>query len=171
VDAADFATLAELGVVASVQPGFDAAWGGPGELYEQRLGRRAATMNPFGDLHRAGVALALGTDAPVTPLAGWETVRAAVQHGRPDQRLDVATAFDAATRGGHLAARDDRAGVLAVGLPGDLAVWDADPALVEPVSGLPRLEPGDPLPRCVATLAAGRVLQSDPGALGKLRPC
>ena len=171
VDAADLATLAELGVVASVQPGFDAAWGGPGELYEQRLGRRATTMNPFGDLYRAGVALALGTDAPVTPLAGWETVRAAVQHGRPDQRLDVATAFDAATRGGHLAARDDRAGVLAVGLPGDLAVWDADPALVEPVSGLPRLEPGDPLPRCVATLAAGRVLQSDPAALGKLPPC
>ena len=36
---ADLAAIAELGVVASVQPAFDAAWGAPGELYEQRLGR------------------------------------------------------------------------------------------------------------------------------------
>ncbi|SDS65565.1 hypothetical protein SAMN04488543_2133 [Friedmanniella luteola] len=171
VAAEDLATLAELGVVASVQPAFDAAWGGPGELYEQRLGRRAATMNPFGDLHRAGVALALGTDAPVTPLAGWATVRAAVQHVRPDQRLPLAVAFDAATRGAHRAARDDAAGVLALGRPADVAVWDVPAELLDPASGLPRLHAGDPLPRCVATLGAGRVIHSDPAALGKLPPC
>jgi predicted amidohydrolase YtcJ len=171
VAAEDLVTLADLGVVASVQPAFDAAWGGPGELYEQRLGRRAATMNPFGDLHRAGVILAFGTDAPVTPLAGWATVRAAVQHVRPDQRLSVEVAFDAATGGGHRAARDDVAGRLSVGQPADLAVWDIEPSLLEPVSGLPRLAPEDPLPSCVATLGGGRVLQSDPAALGKLPPC
>nr|WP_294694496.1 amidohydrolase family protein [uncultured Friedmanniella sp.] len=171
VAAEDLATLAELGVVASVQPAFDAAWGGPGELYEQRLGRRAATMNPFGDLYRAGVGLAFGTDAPVTPLAGWATVRAAVQHVRPDQRLSVGVAFDAATRGGHRAARSDAAGRLAVGQPADLAVWDADVDLLEPASGLPRLAPDDPLPTCVATLGGGRVLHSVPGALGRLPPC
>ena len=33
------------------------------------------------------------------------------------------------------------------------------------------LDPGDPLPVCVATLGAGRVIHSDPGALGKLPPC
>ena len=38
VAAADIPTLAELDVVASVQPAFDAAWGRPGELYETRLG-------------------------------------------------------------------------------------------------------------------------------------
>ena len=32
-------------------------------------------MNPVRQLHRAGVALAFGTDAPVTPLAGWAMVR------------------------------------------------------------------------------------------------
>ena len=46
---ADIATLAELGVVASMQPAFDAAWGKPGELYEQRLGAsRARGHEPFG---------------------------------------------------------------------------------------------------------------------------
>jgi predicted amidohydrolase YtcJ len=171
VDGADLATLARLGVVASVQPAFDATWGGPGELYAVRLGNRAATMNPFGDLHRAGVGLAFGTDAPVTPLAGWETVRAAVGHWHPDQRLDVTVAFDAATRGAHRAARDDDAGTLRVGGRADLAVWDLDPELLEPVSGLPRLEAGDPLPTCVATLGGGRVLHADASVLGKLPAC
>ena len=38
VDAAQMATLAELGVVASVQPVFDAWWGGPSGMYVDRLG-------------------------------------------------------------------------------------------------------------------------------------
>ena len=85
---ADIATLAELGVVASMQPAFDAAWGKPGELYEQRLGpSRAHAMNRLGTLERSGVRLAFGTDSPVTPLAGWATVRAAVQHWQPSERL------------------------------------------------------------------------------------
>lgn len=101
----DMAPLAELGVVASVQPGFDTAWGGPGELYETRLGEtRAATMNRFGALHRAGVRLAFGTDAPVTPLAGWALVGGAVQHSRAEERMDPMDAFAAATVGGWYAA-------------------------------------------------------------------
>src|SRR5262245_26264420 len=39
---------ANLGLAISVQPGFDAAWGHPGAMYEQRLGLdRATGMNPF----------------------------------------------------------------------------------------------------------------------------
>ena len=49
VAADDIATLARLGVAASMQPAFDALWGRPGELYETRLGSgRAQTMNPLG---------------------------------------------------------------------------------------------------------------------------
>ena len=121
VAAADLSTLAELGVVASVSTAFDALWGRPGELYEQRLGRaRAGTMNPFGSMHRAGVVLAFGTDAPVTPLAGWAMVRDARWHCRPEERLSTEIAFAAATVGGHRAAGIDGAGVLAVGAP---AAW------------------------------------------------
>ena len=111
ISEADIATLAEFGVVASMQPAFDAAWGKPGELYEQRLGSsRAPAMNRFGTLERSGVRLAFGTDAPVTPLAGWATVQAAVQHWQPRERLSVTSAFDAATRGAHWAAFADNAG-------------------------------------------------------------
>jgi predicted amidohydrolase YtcJ len=160
VAAADIPTLADLGVVASVQPAFDAWWGGPGELYEQRLGPgRAQTMNPFGTLLRAGVPLALGTDAPVTPIAGWATVQAAVQHWRPAERLSPATAFDAATRGAHWAGLVDDAGTIAVGHRADLAVWNVDRA--GPVrTGLPELAAGQPLPECAATIAGGRIVFS-----------
>lgn len=163
VAAADLATLAELGVVASVQPAFDAEWGGPAELYQTRLGPRAATMNPFGDLHRAAVALAFGTDAPVTPLAGWETVRAAVRHSRPDQRLPPRVALDAATRGAHAAARDDESGLLLAGRRADLAVWDT--------FRLPDFDAAEPAPHCLATVGAGRVLYASEALLSRLDPC
>jgi predicted amidohydrolase YtcJ len=158
VAADDVPALAELGVVASVQPAFDAWWGGPGELYDQRLGPgRARTMNPFGTLHRAGVPLALGTDAPVTPIAGWATVRAAVQHWRPDERLTVPVAFDAASRGAHWAGLVDDAGTITVGRRADLAVWDVGRA--DPLgAGLPELAADAPLPECAATLAGGRIV-------------
>ena len=39
--------FARLGVVASVQPVFDALWGGPSGMYAARLGERWAVTNPF----------------------------------------------------------------------------------------------------------------------------
>jgi predicted amidohydrolase YtcJ len=158
----DIATLAELGVVASVQPAFDANWGKPGELYEQRLGAaRAKRMNRFATLQRSGVPLAFGTDAPVTPLAGWATVRAAVRHWQPNERMTVASAFDAATRGAHWAAFTDNAGTVQVGALANLAIWDVPGDGLQEPTPLPRLDDG-PLPTCVATMSAGQLIyQSD----------
>jgi predicted amidohydrolase YtcJ len=164
---ADIATLAELGVVASMQPAFDAAWGKPGELYEQRLGpSRAHAMNRLGTLERSGVPLAFGTDSPVTPLAGWATVRAAVQHWQPRERLSTASAFDAATRGAHWAAFADNSGTIRRGAAANVAVWDAGGSGVEEPTPLPRLDDG-PLPTCAATMSAGKlVYQSEEFAVG-----
>jgi predicted amidohydrolase YtcJ len=153
---ADFPTLATYGVIASMQPAFDALWGGRGELYEQRLGEpRAAHMNRLGSLRRAGVGLALGTDSPVTPLAAWETVRAAVRHTRSMERLTVEEAFAAATLGGHRAAAVDDSGLLFPGWRADVAVWELGGTIRTP-SGLPQLDQDTPLPFCAATLVAGR---------------
>jgi predicted amidohydrolase YtcJ len=158
VSAADMATLAELGVVASMQPAFDAAWGRPGELYEQRLGRsRAVAMNRFRSLERAGVRLAFGTDAPVTPLAGWATVRSAVRHWQPGERLSITSAVEAATRGAHWAAFTDNAGTIRAGALASLAIWDIDNTELDGPAPLPRLD-GDELPTCVATISAGRLI-------------
>ncbi|WP_069162526.1 amidohydrolase, partial [Nocardia altamirensis] len=78
LDADQIAKLAAWGVIASVQPGFDAAWGGPDGMYAARLGKdRAVALNPFAAMAAAGISLAIGSDAPVTPLDPWAAVRAA----------------------------------------------------------------------------------------------
>ncbi|WP_309057352.1 amidohydrolase family protein, partial [Streptomyces sp.] len=106
------AAFAELGLTASVQPAFDAFWGGDEGMYADRLGvERARTLNPYAALLRAGVPLAFGSDGPVTPLDPWGTVRAAAFHRTPEHRISVRAAFTAHTRGGWRAVGRDDAGV------------------------------------------------------------
>jgi predicted amidohydrolase YtcJ len=179
----DMETLGRLGVTASVQPVFDELWGGPDSLYAQRLGTdRALPMNPFASLNRAGVALAFGSDAPVTPFGPWAAVRAAAHHHTESERITVRAAFNAHTRGGWRAARRDEGGVIALGAPASIAVWDVPGDLVvqtpdarvaawstDPRAGvphLPDLHPDLDLPRCVMTVVGGRVAYEEPGALG-----
>ncbi|MBA2560362.1 MAG: amidohydrolase family protein [Propionibacteriales bacterium] len=176
-DAAAIDAMARLGVVASVQPAFDAAWGGGGQLYERRLGpTRSRPMNPFGSMQRAGVALAFGSDSPVTPVDPWGGVRAAAYHHLSEERLTVSAAFNAHTRGGHRARGDDAGGVLTPGAPATYAVWDVATELrvqtpdaevadsstdtLPGVPVLPDLHPGLPLPRCVLTVVAGATAYS-----------
>ena len=85
---------------------------------------RALATNPFAALVDAGVPLALGSDAPVTPLDPWGGVHAAVDHRTPGSGLRPFDAFDAATHGGWHAARAEHpVGPLAVGAPAHLALW------------------------------------------------
>lgn len=168
------AAFAELGLTASVQPAFDAAWGGPAGMYAQRLGaERAAGLNPFAALLRAGVPLALGSDAPVTHLDPWGTVRAAAFHRTPEHRISVRAAFAAHTRGGWRAIGRDQEGVLVPGAPASYAVWRTGELVVQApdsrvagwstdprsgTPGLPDLTPGTELPTCLRTVVRGRTV-------------
>ncbi|MCS0639543.1 amidohydrolase [Streptomyces sp. LP05-1] len=168
------AAFAELGLTASVQPAFDAAWGGDEGMYAQRLGaERARTLNPYAALLRAGVPLAFGSDSPVTPLDPWGTVRAAAFHRTPEHRISVRAAFTAHTRGGWRAVGRDDAGVLVPGAPADFAVWRTGDLVVQApddrvarwstdprsgTPGLPELTPGAPLPVCLRTVVGGRTV-------------
>ncbi|GAA4875954.1 amidohydrolase [Kitasatospora terrestris] len=168
------AAFAELGLTASVQPAFDAAWGGPDGMYVQRLGaERAAALNPFAAMLRAGVPLAFGSDAPVTPLDPWGTVRAAAFHRTPEHRISARAAFTAHTRGGWRALGRDQDGVLVPGAVASYAVWDVAELVVQApddrvagwstdprsgTPGLPDLTPGGPLPVCRRTVVRGRTV-------------
>lgn len=173
------AGFAELGLIASVQPAFDALWGGEDGMYARRLGAaRARTLNPFAALLRAGVPLAFGSDSPVTPLDPWGTVRAAAFHCTPEHRISVRAAFTAHTRGGWRAVGRDDAGVLVPGAPADYAVWRTDRLVVQApddrvarwstdprsgTPGLPDLTPGHDLPVCLRTVVGGRTVFVRPG--------
>jgi hypothetical protein len=173
--------LAKYSITVSAQPGFDAAWGGEGSLYQQRLGPRRLGMNPFASFYAAGVPVCFGSDSPVTPLRPWSSVRACLEHNTPEERLSARAAFLGHTRAGWRAARyrNPMAGQLVPGAPASFAVWDAEELMVQVADGrvqswstdprartplLPALDTGSD-PVCLRTVRDGRVLFSN-GALG-----
>ncbi len=176
VSAEQAGRLGDWGVIASMQPSFDARWGGPDGMYAHRLGAaRAAGLNPLALLASAGVPLAFGSDTPVTGMNPWTWVRAASHHQTPGSAISVRAAFAAATRGGWRAGgvRDGLTGTLVAGAPASYVVWEtgdldvAAPAdtvqrwSTDPrsrVPELPRLDPGKALPRCRQTVHRGVVL-------------
>jgi predicted amidohydrolase YtcJ len=120
--------FAELGVVASVQP--DHALDDR-DVAEHHWAGRTGRAFALRGLLDSGATLALGSDAPVSPLDPWVTIAAAVSRSRgdrepwhPEQRISTAEALSASTRT-----------TVAVGQPADLIATDIDP-LTAPVEGL-----------------------------------
>jgi predicted amidohydrolase YtcJ len=181
VDAQQAALLGGWGVVGSVQPAFDAAWGGPDGMYARRLGpERGVALNPFAALAAAGVTLAFGSDSPVTPVDPWGAIRAAVHHRTPGFGISPRAAFTAHTRGGWRAGGvvDGVSGTLAPGGPATYAVWQAGDLVGPPaddrvrrwstdprsgVPGLPSVDPGVELPVCVRTVLRGETIYDAEG--------
>lgn len=173
------AKLGAWGVIASMQPHFDALWGGASGMYAARLGSaRASTLNPFAALASAGVPLAFGSDTPVTSMNPWSTVHAATRHHTPGSAISMRAAFSAATRGAWRAGgvRDGVTGTLVPGAPASYALWEAEDLDVtapadtvqrwstDPrsrVPALPSLDSVNRLPRCVQTVHRGAVLYDD----------
>ena len=178
VDAAAVEKLSRYSVTVSAQPAFDAAWGGTGGLYQQRLGERSAGMNPFATLYAAGVPVCFGSDSPVTPLRPWSSVRACLEHHNPGERISARAAFLGHTRAGWRAARyhNPMAGQLVPGAPASFAVWEVEELMVQVADGrvqswstdprartplLPALDTGND-PVCLQTVRDGIELFSSP---------
>jgi hypothetical protein len=136
----DVPRFASLGVAANAQ----ALWACEDEQMTQLtlpfLGpQRAAWQYPFGDLHRAGARLVMGSDWPVStpdPLQAMHVAVTRTAYGEraepflPGQAVDLETAYAAYTSGSAWINRRDEldgAGVLAPGAAADLVVLDRDP--------------------------------------------
>ena len=173
-DAESISRLARYSVTVSVQPGFDAAWGGDSGLYRQRLGARRNGMNPFASFYAAGVPICFGSDSPVTPLRPWASVRACLQHNNPAEQISARAAFLGHTRAGWRAARyrNPMAGQLVPGAPASFAVWEVEELMVQVADGrvqswstdprartplMPALDTGSE-PVCLQTVRDGREL-------------
>jgi predicted amidohydrolase YtcJ len=139
---------AALGLAISVQPAFDAEWGAPGELYENRLGAdRATPMNPFRAMLDRGLAVGAGSDSPVTRLDPMYSIWAMEHHHDERQRLSRAEAIRLCTIGAaRLAHLDAKKGRLQPGMHADFAAYEADPFEAENILDL----------RPVLTVSQGR---------------
>ncbi|WP_038462434.1 amidohydrolase [Arthrobacter sp. PAMC 25486] len=175
VDAAAMAALAKHAVGVSVQPVFDALWGGTNGMYAQRMGaERALGLNPLARFYEAGVPLFFGSDSPVTPLHPWASVRAALNHHEPSSRISARAAFIGHTRAGWRAAKSENPfhGQLGAGAPASFAIWDVEQLMVQVADErvqswstdprartplLPALDTGND-PRCLQTVHRGREL-------------
>jgi predicted amidohydrolase YtcJ len=116
----DVPRFAALGVTASVQP--DHALDDR-DVAEHHWAGRTGRAFALRSLLDAGAELALGSDAPVSPLDPWATAAAAVTRTRggrepwhPEQRITTAEALAASTRS-----------TVAVGQPADLVLTETDP--------------------------------------------
>jgi predicted amidohydrolase YtcJ len=139
---------AALGLAISVQPGFDAEWGHPGQLYERRLGpERAAGMNPFWTLLGRGLEVGAGSDSPVTPLDPMYGVWSLENHHDAGQRMSREEAIRLFTIGSaRLAHLEDKKGSLRPGMQADFAAYEADPLTTPDIADL----------RPVLTVSRGR---------------
>ncbi|MGH7572232.1 MAG: amidohydrolase, partial [Gemmatimonadota bacterium] len=155
----DFARMAEMGVIASVQP-FHAI--DDGRWAERKIGpARAKTTYAFRSFLDASVPLAFGTDWPVAPLDPMRTVYAAVTRRTldgdhpegwvPEEKILLEEALRAYTSGSAYAefAEEDK-GRLVPGAMADLVVLSEDPFEVPPE----RLDDIRP----VLTMVGGRIV-------------
>ncbi len=129
------AEMAELGLVASMQPNFVVNWSGPGKLYEERLGpERDSRIDPHRLVLDKGIPLAFGSDGmPMGPLYG---IRGAVSPPHPMQRISIEEALDAYTRGAAFSLfAEGELGELSPGKRADLVVLSGDPR-VAPLEGI-----------------------------------
>ena len=122
----DVRRLAELGIRASVQP---AHLLDDRDLTERVWGERSERCFAFRWMLDDGAELALGSDAPVSPLDPWLAMAAAV-HRSADER-EAWHGEQALTVREVLAASVDGQPMVQTGSRGDLVLLDRDPLALE----------------------------------------
>ncbi|MDP5128145.1 MAG: amidohydrolase, partial [Pontimonas sp.] len=117
----DFPRFSELGIAASVQPEHAVDDRDVTDVYWADRSARAFALRRLVD---SGATLALGSDAPVSPLDPWVSIAAAVtrtRDGRDPWHHEQALTVEEALRFSYRS-------TLEVSQPADIAVLDADPA-------------------------------------------
>ncbi len=139
IDPADLPRLAELGVVASLQP--VAGVGVPGTPQEpilSRVGDKLRYSYAWQTIRETGAAVAFSSDWPVSPLDPFIGIQSAMTAIPPSSNcvnqaqslLDAIHGFTLA--GAHMEFMEDRKGMLKEGYLADVAVLNADMERLKP---------------------------------------
>jgi predicted amidohydrolase YtcJ len=139
IDRADIPRLAELGVIASIQPVHaPGAMDFPLQPTMDIVGKgRWADAYLCADLKAAGAHVAFASDWPVADINPLRGIQAALTRptyeGARDQRLSLMETLAAYTTGGaHAEHAEDRKGMLRAGYLGDVVILSADIEAVPP---------------------------------------
>jgi predicted amidohydrolase YtcJ len=138
-DAAQFRRMAALGICANLFLNHVYYWGEQHAAYTMGPDK-ARRMDAAATALRSGVALAMHSDAPVTPLGplftAWVAVNRLTAAGRvlgPEERISVADALRAVTLGAAWTLKlDGDLGSIEVGKRADFCVLGEDPEEVAP---------------------------------------
>jgi len=134
IDPIDIQRLANLGVVASMQP-LHAAGGGkfPSELIIESLGtERMKNSYPTQTLRQAGVTMIFSSDWPVVQVEPIDSIKSAVTRKRvldnlPDQRQSLLDTLASYTRdGAYTEFSEDKKGMLRAGMLADIVIMSED---------------------------------------------
>jgi predicted amidohydrolase YtcJ len=131
ISSADRARIAELGLVASMQPShyLPSSFGSTAD----RWGERFDHAYDFRSMVDAGVVVAMGTDWPVWPAPQPLLTAFAASTAPADRAISVAEALRGSTVGAASAiGRADELGHLDVGALADILVLDRDPLGIDP---------------------------------------
>lgn len=145
VDPDDVPRFSRLGAIANIQPLWACREPQMSELTLPFISERSASSQyPFGDLARAGVTLAMGSDWSVSTADVYDQLEVAVTRRHPEHRtrepllpeqaLTLAQGLRAATAGSALVnGVADSVGTIAPGMVADLAIADRNPFLDGPI--------------------------------------
>ncbi len=157
IDPQDIPRLAELGVVASLQP--VAGVGVPGTPQEpilSRVGDKLPNAYAWQTLRETGAAIAFSSDWPVSPVDPFIGIQSAMTAKplRADCKNQAQSLMDSihgfTLAGAHMEFMEDRKGKLKVGYLADVAVLNADMEKLKP-SEISEVKP-------VMTICDGRVV-------------
>lgn len=118
---------AELGMIFSMQPAFEAQWGGGHKLYAKRLGEKYKLTNPFRQILDGGVKICGGSDSDTTEINYIHAIHSAVNHPvecHRVQRMEAIRMFTA--DGAYAIGKEHEKGMLREGFLADIIILNGD---------------------------------------------
>ncbi len=133
-DDRDIERAARMGCVISTQPSYSFLRGGPGSVYNLRVGdereRRAYPLRKFLD---AGIKLAGGSDSGATPMDSILGIHSALHQSYPENNITIDEAIRMFTIDAAYCAFEEKIkGSIEIGKQGDFTVLDKDPYEIDP---------------------------------------
>lgn len=117
----------EMGIIFSMNPTYEAYWGGPDKMYEQRLGKNYVKTNMFREIIDKGVCLVGGSDSDITEYNPMIGIASAVNHPVKQHRISVYEALEMYTcKAAYAIFEEEKKGTLEVGKIADIVLLDSD---------------------------------------------